>query len=537
MKPSQWKSLVGGYRDALATYARSAEEVHLQAAYELGRSGLNAGLGVLDMVRLHQEALVVLIAPPAAPAGSPRASAAALASPRTLPGLAKAAETFLLEALSPFEAAHRGFRDACNRLNALNRTLNERNEQLARTNLRLEQEIIGRKTALVRAEESELKFRSVVESARDGIVTVDSSGRVVAMNKGAETMFQSGRAQLLGKVFTRLLPLSRRAGAALVLRKAVGGRGRVLERPLETRAVRRDGSEFPIELSVATWRTRDGVFFTGIVRDITERKEAELALRESRQHYIRLFEEAKAMQENLRRLSNKVLTAQEEERKHISRELHDEIAQTLTAANVSIALLRKHAESDPEFARKVESAQRLLEQSMDMVHRFARELRPSMLDHLGPFAALQNYVKSYSERTGVRVELENTARLEGLDVNQGTVLYRVAQESLTNVFKHAAATRVTIRLSQQADKVRMEIVDNGRGSDRILETAGAGQRIGVLGMQERVRLASGEFSIKSVPRRGTTVSVLLPVSPKLRVGGGSPPPNTTEPTGSIPHPS
>lgn len=521
MKASTWTKLVVRYRDALATYARSGEEINLQAAYELGRTGLNEGLGVLDMVRLHQDALVDLVASTAAPVSTVR--------------LAKAVETFLLEALSPFEAAHRGFRDACQRLHALNKTLNERNELLAATNLRLEQEIAGRRTEQNRAEDSELKFRSVVESARDGIITVDSSGRVVALNKGAEAMFGCGRAELLGKNFTRLLPPARRTPARQVLAKAVdGGRTRVLEKPIEARAVRRDGTEFPIELNVAVWRTRDGAFLTGIVRDITERKEAELALRESRQHYIRLFEEAKAMQEKLRRLSNKVMTAQEEERKHISRELHDEIGQTLTAANVSIAMLRKHAESDPDFARKVENAQTLLEQSMDMVHRFARELRPSMLDHLGPFAALQSYVKSYTKRTGLHVELQNTAKLDGLDPNQGTVLYRVAQESLTNVFKHAAATRVTIRLSQQAGKVRMEIADNGRGATRILEDAGAGQRIGVLGMQERVRLASGEFSIRSAPKRGTTVRVLLPVSPEPRVGGGSPSTRTNEPTGSNP---
>jgi signal transduction histidine kinase len=219
------------------------------------------------------------------------------------------------------------------------------------------------------------------------------------------------------------------------------------------------------------------------------------------------------MEENLRQLSNKVLTAQEEERKHISRELHDEIGQALTAANVSIAMLRQHASKDEEFSKKVATAQQLLEQSMNMVHQFARELRPSMLDHLGPYAVLQNYIKAFTERTGIKAELESTVEPEALDVQQTTVLYRVAQESLTNVFKHAQATRVKIRLRQLPRAVCMEIIDNGRAAAPDLNGASRG-RLGLLGMQERVRLVNGEFAIESVPKRGTTVRVQIPLSPE-----------------------
>jgi PAS domain S-box-containing protein len=516
---------VSQYRAALSTYAASGEEEHLQAAYELGRSALNSGFGVLDMVRLHQEALVTMVSSTTAPVATVR--------------LAKAVETFLMEALSPFEAAHRGFRDACQRLKQLNETLAERNELLGATNQRLQEEVVGRKAAQEAVEESELKFRSVVESARDGIVTIGATGRIVALNHGAEAMFGYARAELIGRIFTRLLPPHRRALTRYQLHRLLTGNGTgLLQRPLETCAMHRDGTEFPVELCVATWRTREGQFFTGIVRDIRERKQAEMALRESREHYIRLFEQARAMEETLRQLSNQVLTAQEEERKHISRELHDEIGQTLTAANVSIALLRRHAQADPEFAQKVESAQRLLEQCMDMVHRFARELRPSMLDHLGPFAAMQNYVKSYTERTGIVVELENTADLAHVDVQTGTVLYRVAQESLTNVYKHAHATRVNIRLSQQRNQVCLEIADNGRGlPDPASSSARAGQRLGLIGMQERVRLVHGQFAIDSTPRRGTTVRVQIPLSPEFPVGRGTPSLPTTEPLGSNYHTS
>lgn len=499
MKPKLWQTLVGQYRFALAGYVARGSEEELQRAYELGRRALELGLGVLDMVRLHQEAVAKYVSP----------ATTAINTPRD----AKAVETFLMEALSPFEVAQRGFRDTCDRLGRVNDTLAQRNRDLAASNERLEREIVRRQNAQDALEESELKFRSVVESAQDGIVTVDSRGRVVWINHAVETLFGYRREELLGKPVTRLMPKSLRATALAALADlAAGSEQQLLKRPLESTGLHRDGAEMSIELTLATWRTRGGVFFTGVVRDIRERKQAELALRESREHYIKLFNEARVMEENLRHLSSKVLTAQEEERKRVSRELHDEIGQVLTAANVAVALLRKHTPHDEALARKVDTAQQLLEESMDMVHRFARELRPTMLDHLGPYAALQNYVKSFTERTGIKIDLEGTVPGDRLNVQQGTVLYRVAQESLTNVYKHAQATRVKIRLREMPRGVCMEIKDNGRSFTADLSNGNARDRLGLLGMQERVRLVNGQFAIESAPRRGTTVRVEIPFS-------------------------
>lgn len=504
MKPKQWHGLVARYQSALAAYVDREDEESLERGYEFGRRALNLGLGVLDLARLHQEAVNKLGAPASTASG--------------LPWL-KAVHAFLMEALSAFEVAHRGFRDACGRLERLNGTLEQRNRDLAASNRELAKEVVQRKNAQESLAESELKFRSVVETAQDGIITVDERGRVVALNRSAEQMFGYRAEELIGRPVQRLIPRPLRAAAELTLRcLAAGGEQQLLAQPLESVGLRRDGAEFSIELTLATWRTRAGLFFTGVVRDIRQRKQAERELRESREHYIKLFKEARTMEENLRMLSNKVLTAQEEERKHISRELHDEIGQALTAANVSIALLRQHAAADESFRKKVDRAQRLLEHSMDMVHRFARELRPSMLDHLGPSAALQNYVKLFTQRTGIKAELESTVSLDALNQQQGTVLYRVAQESLTNVFKHAHATRVKIRLKQLPRAVSMEISDNGRAFNAPAQLNGAvRQRLGLLGMQERVRLVNGEFAIESVPKRGTTVRVQIP----LRAEGAS----------------
>jgi len=507
VKPKSWNALVARYRLALAAYVAREDEEALQRGYELGRRALNLGCGVVDVARLHQEAFVKLVGN-----GTPFL----VSAPR-----AAAIETFLMEALSAFEVAHRGFRDACERLQRLNGTLKERHQELAVSIGKLAREVSRRKKTQELLQDSELKFRSVVESAQDGIITVDGRGRVVAVNRGAEMMFGHRRRVLIGQSVTRLMPKPLRAAAACTLKcLAAGGERQHLERPIQSVGLHRDGHEFPLEFTLSTWCTRGGRFFTGVIRDIRERKEAELALRESREHYIRLFHEARAMEEDLRQLSNRVLNVQEEERKHISRELQDEIGQSLTAVNVSIAMLRSHAAGDEAFGRKVDTAQRLLEQSMDLVHEFARELRPSLLDHLGPVAALQNYVKSFTERTGIKIDLEGEVKVEQLSNQQGTVLYRIAQESLTNVFKHANATRVRIRLRQLPRAVCMEIIDNGSAFPLPHVPDGRGrQPLGVLGMQERVRLVHGELAIESVPKRGTTVRVQIPL-PTTEPGAG-----------------
>lgn len=499
MKARGWSTMLAGYRDALDAYVARGDEEALQLGYELGRKALNFGYGVLDMVRLHQEALVQVVSKSATQTANAR--------------WASAVETFLMETLSPFEVAHRGFRDACDRLGRLNEALKERHQELAVSIKKLAHEIAQRKNAQEALAESELKFRSVIETAQDGIVTVDARGKVVAVNHGAEELFGYRREEIIGKSVGRLIPRPLREAALFTLHcLAEGGKQQDLKRPIQSVGLHRDGSEFSLEFTLASWKTRAGVFFTGVIRDIRERKQAELALRESRDNYMRLFTEARAMEENLRQLSNKVLTVQEEERKHISRELHDEIGQALTAVNVGIALLRAHGAGDEAFQAKVDSAQRLLVDTMERVHRFARELRPSMLDHLGPVAALQNYVKTFSERTGIRTEVEGNVQVEQLNNQQGTVLYRVAQESLTNVFKHAQATRVKIRLRQLPQAVSMEIIDNGRAFSVPNAAQGNGrQPLGLLGMQERVRLVNGEFAIESVPKRGTTVRVQIPL--------------------------
>jgi signal transduction histidine kinase len=352
------------YLMALQNYLLHPEEVFLQLAYDLGRQAVAEGLGLLNLLRIH--------------------SAAAQRCTESDAGKIAAAEAFFMEALSPFEATHRGFRETNAKLADLNATLAKRNNELAAINFELKQEI-------------------------------------------------------------------------------------------------------------------------------EERKRTEDALRQSKEHYRLLFNEARVMQENLRHLSNRVLSIQEEERKRISRELHDEVGQALTAAHVHLAMARKSRERSLD---QIAEAQKLIEQTMETVHRFARELRPAMLDDLGLGPTLRSFINAFSQRTALPVEFATDPIIEQLGADEKMVLYRVVQEGLTNVARHAQATQVKINIRATRVAVRLEISDNGKAfplPKESTDTPPEQKRLGLLGMQERVRLVNGTFQVDSRPGAGTTLRVDLPL--------------------------
>jgi signal transduction histidine kinase len=253
-------------------------------------------------------------------------------------------------------------------------------------------------------------------------------------------------------------------------------------------------------------------------RESDSREALRKALKTSEQHHRRMMETSSRMQQHLRRLSHEILSAQEDERKRISRELHDEIGQTLTAINVKLAALKRAAKLDTaELKAHIAGTQRLVENAMDTVHRFARELRPPLLDDLGLIPALQSWMKEFSTRTRIPIHVTVFAAVEDLDSDKRTVLYRVAQEALANVDKHARATLVDVSIRKHRDVVRMEIHDNGKAFDvqRKLFAKKIG-RLGLLGMRERVEMIGGTFAIESAPKTGTTVRAEIPFRHRSR---------------------
>ena len=247
-------------------------------------------------------------------------------------------------------------------------------------------------------------------------------------------------------------------------------------------------------------------------QEIARRKAVQDALKKSERHYGHLLERSRRMQEHLRRLSHEILSAQEEERRAISRELHDEIGQTLTAIKVKLVTLNKEATINAaDLKKKIASTQRLVQRSMNTVHRFARNLRPPLLDDLGLIPALHSFMKGFTRRTGVRVHFATFAAVEKLDGDKRTVLYRVAQEALTNVAKHAEASLVKVTIQREQGVVLLEIQDNGKSFEvQSVLLAKKITRLGLLGMRERVEMVGGRFEIESTPRRGTMVRARIP---------------------------
>jgi signal transduction histidine kinase len=254
-------------------------------------------------------------------------------------------------------------------------------------------------------------------------------------------------------------------------------------------------------------------------REILQRQAVEEALKKSEQHYSRLLEQSRRMQEQLRHLSRQLLLAQEEERKEISRELHDEIAQTLTGINVHLATLKVEAAVTTKgLTKKIARTQRLVEKSVNIVHRFARELRPTLLDDLGLIPALHSFMKGVTKRTGMRIRFTAFAGVEQLNSAKRTILYRVAQSALANVAQHAQASRVNVSIQKVGKAVRMEIKDNGKGFEveRVL-FAKRHKRLGLLGMRERVEMVGGTFAVESTPGKGTSIRALIPVNNGVKV--------------------
>ena len=255
-------------------------------------------------------------------------------------------------------------------------------------------------------------------------------------------------------------------------------------------------------------------------REIVKCKGMEESLRQSKQHTLQLLDQAQRQQAQMRQLSRRILSAQEDERKRVSRELHDVIGQVLTGINVRLALLKTEASGNTrELEKNIVRTQKLVEKSVGIVHQFAYSLRPAALDFLGLIPTLHVFLKKFKKDTGLQVSLSAAAAVEQLDNARRTVLFRVAQETLNNVARHANASQVTVSIRKLPSAVCMEIHDNGKSFDvtRVL-LDGKTRRMGLLGMRERVEMVGGTFRVESLPGKGTTVHAQIPC-PKPKPGG------------------
>ncbi len=335
---------------------------------------------------------------------------------------------------------------------------------------------------------SEERYRELFESASEAILTIDLQGSITEVNRAAIALFGYPAEELMGMNMSRLLaPESLEVGRRRLIRRL---RGEAVSSRYEGRLVRKDGTEAIMEVTSRAIGVNDQpVGIQIIARDITE----ERRLRDNMRFYI-----------------DQITKAQEEERKRIARELHDETAQALAALSLNVeAIIRAREPLSKETLKSLEQLQDRIDRISEGVRRFSHELRPGMLDQLGLLPAVEWLADSIRETCGMTSCVEVIGTQRRLSDEVELVLFRVAQEALSNVRRHSEATEARVKLEFSPDKVRLDIIDNGKGFElpEALDDLAAKGRLGILGMEERVRLIDANFSVYSEPGRGTTVTV------------------------------
>ena len=248
-------------------------------------------------------------------------------------------------------------------------------------------------------------------------------------------------------------------------------------------------------------------------RETGLRKDVEGALAASEADHRALVKRSRQMEERLRQLSRSLLRSHEDERRRISRELHDALGQTLTAVNVGLAALKAESTVDSKgYRNSVSKTQRLVQKSMRTVHRFARDLRPALLDDLGLVPALVGFTREFAKVNGIAVEISAAEEPARLDGDSRTALFRVAQEALVNLGRHSGARRARVTLRRTPDGIALEVWDNGKGFDVArVNGAPATKHLGLLCMRERMDMVGGTLSVRSSRKAGTVVRAEVPL--------------------------
>ncbi|MBT9505126.1 response regulator [Rhodoferax sp.] len=338
-------------------------------------------------------------------------------------------------------------------------------------------------------------FRDVIEFAPDAFILIDSQGAIVRINAQTEDLFGYRRDELIGLPVETLMPKRLRSIHAQHRQDYMARQHRMLTAGVP--CLRKDGTEFIGEISLSPLETDHGNLLMAVVRDVTARQQAAQELADSRQH--------------LRALAAQNEAAREGERKHIAREVHDELGQVLTALRMDISLLGlRFGALDPALAAKVLSMKGLADRAIEGVRNVARNLRPSALD-MGFLAAIEWLCAEFSERTGVPCLINTTEHGVELDEARAVVVFRIVQESLTNIARYANASQVNVHIARSSDALCVEVADNGQGF-HVPEVTGK-KSFGLLGMRERALALGGRLDIRSAPGQGTLVNLSIPLDP------------------------
>jgi PAS domain S-box-containing protein len=385
-------------------------------------------------------------------------------------------------------------------------------------------------------QDSEERFRLLVEGVQEyAIFHLDPMGHVASWNAGAERLKGYTSKEIIGKHFSIFYPpedLTNEKPQNILAQAARQGQSKD-----EGWRIRKDGSRFWANVVITALRDPKGnlLGFAKLTRDATERREKEegltkanelLELRVQQRTAVltrvnnelrteiaerkHVEERLRTSLDQLRALAGRLQTVREEERTFISREIHDELGQACTAIKMDLALIRRRlTKKQSQLRAKVESAIQLVDSMIVTLRRIASELRPRTLDDLGLPAALESQAQEFESRTGIGCSVALPQEPLALDADTSTAIFRIFQESLTNVTRHARATKVEARLVREKDRIIFTVFDNGRGFDP--NEAKAEKSLGLVGMQERALLLNGDLKIEGVSGAGTTLTLTIPI--------------------------
>ncbi len=327
-------------------------------------------------------------------------------------------------------------------------------------------------------------YRILVETMNEGAVTISSDGIILFSNQHFSNLIRLPIHKILGSPFQKFLPVEEQKKFAQFLKQM-----RKSSRRQETRLQPAKGEPIFVHLSGSRLETEEISGFCLVVTDVSRQKEAEAAFRE---------------------ISGRILQAQEQERRRVSRELHDGVNQILSATKFGVHSIERQLKPDDVILReKNEHVKGLIEKAIAEVRLISRNLHPSELDDIGLQAAIRTLIGEFCVRTGVQVIFSEPPRWKKLSPDVRLTIYRILQEALANIEKHAEAIQVTVILNRNKNDLVMMIRDNGKGFSLKAKQRNAG--LGLNNMRERAAFVNGTMDVKSVVGRGTELMLQIPI--------------------------